>query len=137
MRAFVDTSVWFAAVNKRDRDHERAKEILGKIQSPLTSTLVAAEAWRLMAQRLHWDAAESFLAVIRRGAAEVEAVGNPDFEAAWAIGQRFRDQSFSLTDRTSFAVMERLQVHSAASFDNDFAIYRFGGGKTGAFELIG
>jgi uncharacterized protein len=103
-------SVWFAALNKRDRDHGRAKDILGKIASPLTSTLAAAE---------------------------VEAVGNPDFEAAWSMGQRFRDQSFSLTDRTSFAVMERLQVYKAASFDNDFAIYRFGGGRSGAFELIG
>ena len=38
----------------------------------------------------------------------------------------FSDQSFSLSDRTSWAVMERLGIHEAVSLDNDFRIYRFG-----------
>ena len=58
-------------------------------------------------------------------------------EDAWAIGQRYPDQDFSLTDRTSFALMERLQIHDVASFDTDFAVYRFGGNKTGAFRIVG
>jgi len=64
-----------------------------------------------------------------------EAVGPADLEVAWQIGQAFPDQDFSIVDRTSFAVMERLGVLRAASFDNDFAVYRFGPRRTRAFEV--
>jgi hypothetical protein len=70
------------------------------------------------------------------GAAEFEIVTAADMEAAWLIGERFPDQDFSLSDRTSFALMERLHIYTAASFDDHFAIYRFGGRKSGAFEII-
>ncbi|MEJ7747656.1 MAG: hypothetical protein WKF56_00010 [Candidatus Limnocylindrales bacterium] len=40
-------------------------------------------------------------------------------------------------DRTSFAVMRRLGVHRAASFDSDFAVFRFGPRRDQAFEVIG
>ena len=45
-------------------------------------------------------------------------------------------QDFSLVDRTSFAVMERLGLVRAASFDNHFAIYRFGRNRDRAFEIL-
>src|SRR6266511_1608192 len=56
-----------------------------------------------------------------------------DLEAAWAIGQAFPDQDFSIVDRTSFAVMERWGVHRVTTFDDDFAVYRFGHDRTRAF----
>ena len=67
---------------------------------------------------------------IRAGSASVEHVTPPDLDAAWAIGERFVDQSFSIVDRASFAVMERLGVHRAIAFDDDFAVYRFGPGAS-------
>lgn len=136
MTIFVDTSIWFAAVNVRDARNERAKEILSSATSLLTSSLVMAESWRLMHQRIHYRVAESFWRAMRRGIAQLEMVGAADFEAAWLIGERFADQEFSLTDRTSFALMERLHINTAASFDNHFAIYRFGGAKSEAFEVL-
>jgi len=39
-------------------------------------------------------------------------------------------------DLTSFVVMERLGVHQVASFDNDFAIYRFGPRRERAFTVL-
>jgi hypothetical protein len=48
----------------------------------------------------------------------------PDLEAAWAIAERFRIRT-SLVDRTSFAVMPGSVWRRAASFDQDFAIFRF------------
>jgi predicted nucleic acid-binding protein len=52
------------------------------------------------------------------------------------IGRGFRDQRFSLVDRTSFAVMERLGVSRAIAFDDDFVVYRFGPDRRRAFEVM-
>jgi predicted nucleic acid-binding protein len=59
-----------------------------------------------------------------------------DLEAAWAIGLLFPDQDFPITDRTSFAVMQRLGIGRAAAFDDDFAVYRFGPDRRRAFEIV-
>ncbi len=79
---------------------------------------------------------KSLLGGIRAGGASVEHVTPPDLDAAWAIGERFVDQSFSIVDRASFAVMERLGVHRAIAFDDDFAVYRFGPRRERAFEVL-
>lgn len=59
-----------------------------------------------------------------------------DLEAAWAIGEAFPDPGFSILDRTSFAVMERLGTTRAASFDHHFAVYRYGARREKAFQVI-
>ena len=59
-----------------------------------------------------------------------------DLEVAWATGEAFSDQDFSIVDRTSFAVMQRLGVHRAATFEQHFAIFRFGRNRTTAFEIV-
>jgi predicted nucleic acid-binding protein len=58
-----------------------------------------------------------------------------DLDAAWRIGEAFPDQDFSIVDRTSFAVMERLGIASVASFDDHFSIYRFGPRRERAFDV--
>jgi len=73
---------------------------------------------------------------LRSGAARIEPVGPADLERAWSIGRDFPDQGFSIVDRTSFAVMQRLGVLRAASFDDDFAIVRFGSRRERAFEVV-
>lgn len=97
---------------------------------------VLVESWLLMQRRLGEGAANRFWAAVRAGAATVEHVTPADLEASWAMGERFPDQSFSIVDRSSFAVMERLGVHRAVAFDDDFAVYRFGPRLERAFELV-
>jgi predicted nucleic acid-binding protein len=134
--AFVDSSIWFAAGNMRERRNERAKQILADTSDLHITDHVLVETWLLLNSRIHRNAAEQFWRGIRGGAATIEKVTAADLEAAWAIGEAFPDQDFSLVDRTSFAVMERLGITRVASFDDDFAIYRFGRNRDRAFELI-
>jgi len=63
-------------------------------------------------------------------------VGSADLDVAWEIGQEFPDQDFSLVDRTSFAVMRRLGLTRVASFDDHFAIYRYGRARERALEVL-
>jgi predicted nucleic acid-binding protein len=135
---FVDTSVWFALVVARDAGNARAKAILREADAPiLTTDHVLVETWSLLATRYRRSAAELFWDRIRQGAAAVETVTSADLEAAWAIGETFPDQDFSIVDRTSFAVMERLGIGKAASFDHHFAVYRYGRSRDRAFEVLG
>jgi predicted nucleic acid-binding protein len=132
---FIDSSVWFAAANIRDGYNSRAKEILNALQTRLTTDHVVVETWLLLNSRVHRQAAENFW----RGIAAISEIANvtaADVESGWAITDRFRDQTFSIVDRTSFAVMERLGVTRVASFDRDFAIYRFGRDRNRAFEVL-
>lgn len=136
MSVYVDTSVWFAAANVRDKDNKRAKALLREARSRLTSDHVVVETWLLLQRRIHYAAAEGFWTGIRRGAADVVNVIPADFDTALSITQFFADQSFSIVDRTSFAVMERLGLNRVASFDEDFVIYRYGRNRDRAFEVL-
>jgi predicted nucleic acid-binding protein len=70
------------------------------------------------------------------GVAIIEIAGAADLEAAWEIGVAYRDQDFSIVDRTSFAVMCLLGLERAASLDNDFAVFRFGPNRRRAFTIV-
>ncbi len=102
----------------------------------VTSDHVLAETWRLIHHFLSAHAAEAFWEGLRSGVATIEQTTSADLEAAWAIGRRFPDQDFSLVDRTSFALMERLGIRQVISFDDDFAIFRYGRNRNNAFELL-
>lgn len=136
MTLFVDTSTFYAAADRGDGSHQRAMTVLGSGEVLATTDHVMVECWLLIRNRLGRDAAERFWAAIRSGAATVEAVGTADLESAWGIGETYADQDFSIVDRTSFAVMQRLGIGRAASFDDDFAIYRFGARRERAFEVV-
>ena len=136
MTLFVDSSAFYASVDVHERHNARAKEILRAGDALLTSDHVLVETWLLVQRRLGPEAAEAFWFGIRNGGASVETVGPADLEVAWTIGETYADQRFSIVDRTSFALMQRLGVHRAFAFDDDFAVFRFGPKRDRAFEVV-
>ena len=136
MSLFVDSSAFYAAAYPSEHNNARAKAVLQTGERLVTSDHVLVETWRLVAHRLGRPVAQRLWAGIRAGGADVETVGASDLEMAWAITQEYAEQDFSLVDCTSFAVMQRLGISRVASFDNHFAVYRFGAGRRSAFELV-
>lgn len=136
MSLFVDTSIWYAAVDSSDRNNTRAKEILNAGESLTTTDHVLIETWTLLRYRLQRTAAEKFWEGLRRGIAKIESVGVADLETAWQIGRAWPDQDFSIVDRTSFAVMNRLGIVRAASLDDHFAVFRFGPQRRRSFSVV-
>ncbi len=136
MSLFVDTSVWYAAADAADLSNSRAREILSAGETLVTSDHVLLEMWTLLRARIHRHAAEVFWEGIRGGVAHLECVTTADLQAAWSMGRDYRDQGFSMADRTSFAVMERLGITRAASFNSHFAVYRFGPRRNRVFQVI-
>jgi predicted nucleic acid-binding protein len=136
MSIFVDSSAWYAAVDRNDANHRRATAVLSGDEDLVTSDHVLVETWQLLRHRIGRNEAERYWEALRSGGAEIEPVLAADLEIAWGIGERFREHDFSIVDRTSFAVMLRLGIRRAASFDDDFAVFRFGPGKRQAFEIV-
>jgi predicted nucleic acid-binding protein len=133
---FVDSSTFYAGADRGDRSHDRAAAILRAGEALVTTDHILIETWLLLNGRLGRHTAERFWDGLRAGVARLESVGSADLERAWSIGLDFPDQSFSLVDRTSFAVMLRLGVLRVASLDDDFAIFRFGARRERAFEVL-
>jgi predicted nucleic acid-binding protein len=136
MSLFVDTSAWYAAADSGDTNNTRAKTILKGGEPLVTTDHLLVETWSLIRHRIGRHAAERFWRSLRDGVSLIEPVGPADLEAAWHIGADYRDQDFSIVDRTSFAVMLRLGIERVASWDDDFAIYRFGPNRRRAFVVV-
>jgi predicted nucleic acid-binding protein len=136
MSLFVDTSVWYAAADSSDFSNARAKTILAEGEALVTTDHVLVETWTLIRYRIHRRAAEAFWNGLRNGVASIETVVAADLQAAWETGATYRDQDFSIVDRTSFAVMRRLGIERAASFDDHFAVFRFGPNRRRAFTIV-
>jgi predicted nucleic acid-binding protein len=133
---FADSSALYALFDATDTQHDRAVPILTSGEPITTSDHVLVESWLLVHGRLGRPLADRFWQGVREGGVAIEPVVPADLEVAWRIGEDFPDQDFSIVDRTSFAVMQRLGLYRAATFDDDFAVFRFGPNRQRAFEIV-
>lgn len=135
-QSYVDTSAWVSMADRAEASHQRVATVMRARRGHLvTGVHVLHETWTVMRYRHSWRAAEELIASIRRGVARIEITGVADLEVAATIATTFADQDFSLSDRTSWAVMERLGIHDAISLDRDFRVYRFGPGRRRRFNV--
>lgn len=126
-RLFVDTGAWYALVDKSDPEHAKAKELFRENTLPLVTTnFVFDETVTLLRVRLGWNVAKEFGSRLKdSGFASLVTVGLSDEERAWEIFLKYKDNDFSYTDCTCFAVMERLKIDTAFSFDGHFRAMKF------------
>jgi uncharacterized protein len=127
--AFVDSSAFFALAHAPDDNHRLATELLaGLVRGRtrlITTNFVIAEAHALLVNRTRrQDLGAQFLERLY-GSPSMERVrvADADEQQAVALVIRYRDKLFSLTDATSFVVMERPGIRHAFTFDADFAQY--------------
>jgi len=128
---FVDTSFFIALLDPQDQNHSRAVEALEEFKGQRLSdqllttnnvvleaiTVARYEVGHALAVRAGQMLYEEKLARLHRTTAEDEAAG-------FAYLRKYDDKEYSAVDCLSFAVMERLGVREALSFDSDFG-HRF------------
>jgi predicted nucleic acid-binding protein len=125
---FVDTGAFFAIENERDRHHAQAlvtrDELMSGGERLVTSDYVLDEVYTLIRMRVGHRASVDFGESIQSSRFfRIEPVTTADFDVAWRIFKRYDDKSFSFTDCTSFALMERLKIRAAFTFDRNFLQY--------------
>ena len=122
---FVDTSAWYAIIDKNDQDHAAAVSKIQILDRPLvTSNYIFDEILTLLQARLGpsiaipfgqklWD--QEVSALVR--------ITEEDEEKAWRVFRQYTDKGFSFTDCRSFALMERLDINAVFAFDDHFVQY--------------
>jgi uncharacterized protein len=130
-RVFADSSAYYATAVARDANHSAARTILERLERDraqlFTTRYVLAETHALLIARRR-DPAEALRVLTRieesRGTTLVPTTGADELRAREILTQ-YQDHLFTLADALSFAVMERLRIPTAFTFDSDFAEYGF------------
>lgn len=124
-RTFVDSSAYYALTDSRDHNHGAAvgaAQRLAHDGNDLYATnYVAAETHGLILNRLDRDSAERFLDRLYAGSTHIIRATEGDERRAREIIHQQRDKEYSLVDAISFAVMERLHLRQAWSYDQHFS----------------
>jgi uncharacterized protein len=122
---FVDTSAFYAVLDKSDKNHIKAVNFLKKNVFPLvTNNLVVIETVNLAnARRGHEDAVKIGKKFYDEDIVTIINIVSEDEKKAWQIFKKYVDKKFSLTDCISFAIMDRLKIKQAFAFDIHFSQY--------------
>jgi predicted nucleic acid-binding protein len=126
-RAFLDSSAFLSLFDLHDQHHQEALDVWTRLTEArwrtFTTNFVVAETHSLFLVRLGQRSATEFLRGILQSSATTVRVNLRDEERARAIVFQYNHKDFSITDATSFAVMERLGIPYAFTFDRHFAQY--------------
>ena len=122
---FADTGYWIAITNPRDDLHQRAQYIVHQLGSRqiVTSDMVLAEFLNHMSHIGRYErhlAVETVRGLRANSAVKIVPQTTTQF---WAATERYRerlDQNWSLTDCSSFLIMEQRRIQEALAHDRYF-----------------
>lgn len=131
MTIFVDTGVFYADHDRSASRHEAAMRSLeavyrGRFGQPITSDYVYDESVTLTLRRAGDVGAAKAIGERIRGAGSYPDVisllfvDRAVFDRAVDIFERYDDHGLSFTDATTVAIVERDDIDTVLSFDDDF-----------------
>lgn len=123
---FIDTSAFKAVFDQSDDFHDSAWKYWEKVQKEqitfICTNYILDEIFTLFRSQLGKESAlvlRDKLALSPKSF-KIVLVGKNDEKIAWDYFERLPGRGVSFTDCTSFAVMKRLNLTDAFTFDNDF-----------------
>ncbi len=123
MRAFADTSFWYALAVGVDANHDAAVQLhREQAIDYVVSRFVIAECMSLITKRFGKPGAVAMGSFIRESPrVAVLEVTSEAFDDAWRRFAEHLDWDFALVDAISFAIMRDLEIETALTFDHHFA----------------
>ena len=127
---FVDSSAWIALTDRNDSRHKEAASaypsILRNYRTLVTSNLVVAESYVVLLKEIGHATAIDFLKLLNASPRILKTWSNEATETeAESMLSKYSDHAFSYTDAVSFALMKKLKIRKAFSFDKHFVIAGF------------
>ena len=125
MKLFVDTSAWLALNDKNDQHHSEAVSRSAKIKQQkiqlVTSEYVLDESITIIRYRVSHRAAVIFGdALMSSTILTIADITDEERFKAWVLFNKYGDKELSYTDCTSFALMKKLGLQKAFTFDDHF-----------------
>ena len=124
-RVFVDTGAWIALAVKNDNYHMQALQIATDLKSHntllMTSDYVLDETVTWLRYNVGHSAATDFIMhILSSKVTEILYVDEIIFRKTTLLFKKYRDQKFSLTDCSSFVLMQQHRIKQAFTFDTHF-----------------
>lgn len=122
---FADAGYWIAIMHPGDQLHQRARTIAASLSSAhvITTQMVLTETLNFMSglgESRRRFAAEAVRQLQNDPNVEIVEQTDAQFRAAAERYTQRSDQTWSLTDCSSFLVMEERSITEALAFDRDF-----------------
>ena len=123
--AFLDTSILYALIDRRDAHHAAARDLVGRLARAnrllVTTDYIVTEAVNLANARSGHHVARRILDLIdQSGGIRLEWIRSLRFEATKAFFRRQSAHGYSFTDCTSFVVMRELKLVDVLTSDGHF-----------------
>lgn len=121
---FLDSGIFIALMNRRDRWHEQAVALFGgPVQKWTTSILVISETYTWFLHRMGEEAARSFRQLLDnvQGLRVLDATKGHHV-AVVRVLERYRGTKLSYTDASSLAHLEQRKIKRVWSTDHHLGI---------------
>jgi predicted nucleic acid-binding protein len=128
LNVFIDSGIFIAFHNKRDVNHDRAKEIMksianGDMGSAYTSDYIFDEAVtsaliRTRRMDMALSVGKMILGELITPFVIILRVNGDAFREAWKFFSQYAEKGLSFTDCASIALMK--SINKITSFDSDF-----------------
>ena len=125
--AFVDTSGWYALIDRKDARHARVvagiRRFVERRVALVTSDYVIDESATLLKARIGSHAALNLFAYLSEATTvEWEWVGSERFTKAQSLFKKLDDQGHSFTDCTSLVIIQERRIEDILTTDRHFKV---------------
>jgi len=122
-KVFIDTSAFYALMDRADICHARAKKLwhilLNNGTSVVTSNYISIKTMALLQNRLGFEAANLWYSDIL-GIVKVIWANKIIHKTAYDLWVSFGRRKLSLVDCTSFVIMNKYRISKVFGFDKHF-----------------
>lgn len=129
MQIFVDTSALVALANRSDQYHLKAREFLNRLSPTsrlhISNYIIDESITRIRMIAGHRLALTFGKNIFSSHLYHIYYVGEELEKEAFRIFEKYTDKRLSFTDCTSFALMKKLGISKAFTFDEDFLAVGF------------
>ena len=125
LKTFVDTAAWIALLNASDALHDRARQVMEELNqqnaSLITTEFVLLEVADALSSPPIRSKTVAFIEGLRKLVVlQIVPASQSLLVDGWALFRQRSDKEWSLTDCTSFAVMNQAQMMQAFTSDHHF-----------------
>jgi uncharacterized protein len=122
-------------IDRGDRDHERCRQALENVTSPMITTwAVLTEAMYLLGGLGGWSAQRALWQMVEIDELKVVEIQPPFAPTLRSLMDKYKDVPMDLADATLIAIADSQGFKRIFTLDSDFLVYRYRGREP--FELI-